>query len=538
MTTPAYVPPTSVDPRDKETPDEWVMRSQDMVRLTGLHPFNAEAPLPMLIAQGFYTPNPLHYVRNHGQVPKIDPDTHTVTVSGLVAHPRPFTMKELRQLPSVAFPVSLSCAGNRRKEQNMVKQSNGFSWGPAAVSCAVWKGVLLKDLLELCGVNREARWVNFSGPQNEYLPKGFYGTSVALDYCMTPSNDCLVAYEMNGEPLPPDHGFPVRMILPGFIGGRMVKWLSSITVTNVESESFYHYQDNRVLPPPVLSAEQALAEKWWWDRRFIINERNINSAIANPIHNEIVPLTDLKSLYKLKGYAYSGGGREIIRVELSFDAGKTWELTNLTYPETPRHGTKFWCWWLWEFDVQLVRLARAQTIMLRAWDNAQNTQPETLTWNLLGMMNNPWYRVKIHTVFDDKSNAGLKFEHPTQPGAQPGGWMTPQRIPDSPFSAAASSQPAPKPKEEKPATDPSKVKLISSEEVAKHKTADDCWIIIDGKVYDVTKFLHDHPGGARAIAMVAGKDASEMFNAIHSDRARKIREQFYIGDVAPSSSKL
>ena len=104
---------------------------------------------------------------------------------------------------------------------------------------------------------------------------------------MDPACDVMLAYEQNGERLTPDHGFPLRLVIPGYIGGRMIKWLSEVSVTSEESDNHFHYMDNRVLPEFV-DAERATAEGWWYKPDFIINELNINSAIAFPGHQETV----------------------------------------------------------------------------------------------------------------------------------------------------------------------------------------------------------------------------------------------------------
>jgi len=245
-----------LDPRDEGTADQWIPRNASMVRLTGKHPFNAEAPLPRLMHHGFITPSPLHYVRNHGPVPKIKWDEWTVEVTGLVKRSTHFTMEKLmREFPHREFPATLVCAGNRRKEHNMVKQSIGFNWGAAGASTSVWRGVPLRHVLKRCGIlarMKGAMYVSFEGAED--LPGGGgskYGTSVKREMAMDPSRDIILAFMQNGEPLAPDHGFPVRMIIPGFIGGRMVKWLKRIVVTEHECDSHYHYKDNRVLPSHV-----------------------------------------------------------------------------------------------------------------------------------------------------------------------------------------------------------------------------------------------------------------------------------------------
>ena len=259
-----HLPVEAIDPKDKGTPDEWVPRHPDLVRLTGRHPFNCEPTLPDLMKHGFVTPVSLHYVRNHGPAFKKVWSEHRLTVNGAVKTRKTFTMDEIVALPSITIPVTLVCAGNRRKEENMVAKTIGFNWGPAGTSTGYWTGVRLCELLKACGVKtpaKGAKHIAFRGPKGE-LPQGkdgSYGTSLTYEYAMDPANDVLVAYKHNGRYLTPDHGFPVRMIIPGFIGGRMVKYLEEITVQETESNNHYHYMDNRVLPPHV-TAEIAKSE--------------------------------------------------------------------------------------------------------------------------------------------------------------------------------------------------------------------------------------------------------------------------------------
>jgi len=155
------------DHRDKGTPDEWIPRDGRLVRLTGRHPFNVEPPLSVLNEHRFITPSSLHYVRNHGACPKIKWEEHTITLGGpLVPKPMEFTMDQLVAMEPRELPVTLVCAGNRRKEQNMIRQTIGFNWGPSGVSTNVWKGVLLRDLLLKAGVkdkDMDGKHVEFIG---------------------------------------------------------------------------------------------------------------------------------------------------------------------------------------------------------------------------------------------------------------------------------------------------------------------------------------------------------------------------------------
>jgi DMSO/TMAO reductase YedYZ molybdopterin-dependent catalytic subunit len=191
-----------VDERDADTPDKWVKRHKDMVRLTGRHPFNSEPPLKKLQEAGWITPPALHVVRNHGAVPQLNWSTHKLKVLGTPAGDIEISMDDLvsgKFGPVVSFPVSFICAGNRRKEQNMTKKTIGFNWGCAAVGNSIWTGVRLCDVLAKLGVvqvSKQHRHVQFAGPLGE-LPKGDtgeYGTSIDMGWALDRERDVLLAF--------------------------------------------------------------------------------------------------------------------------------------------------------------------------------------------------------------------------------------------------------------------------------------------------------------------------------------------------------
>ncbi|TYZ62759.1 hypothetical protein PybrP1_004158 [[Pythium] brassicae (nom. inval.)] len=528
---PNQPPSSAVDPRDVGTPDAWIPRHPELIRLTGRHPFNCEPPLEHL--RTFITPTPVHYVRNHGAVPRLDWDAHRFKVDGLVDRPLEFTVSKLLATFSaqvVSLPVLLVCAGNRRKEQNMIKKSIGFNWGAGAASTAVWTGIPLHCLLAHCGVDaKRARFVWFEGA--DALPKDNYGTCIPARTALDPSCDVLVAWEMNGERLTPDHGFPVRLIVPGHIGGRMVKWLSRIHVSDVETDNHHHLHDNRVLPSHV-DAEKATAENWWVKPEFVIQELNVNSVLLSPAHMETLSASAANGeSYTVSGYAYSGGGRRIIRVEVTVDDGASWEDCRITYKEKPNAFGKMWCWVQYELELPLRRLIQASEVCVRAWDSSMNTQPEFPTWNVMGMMNNPWFRVKIR-----KNGPGeFLFEHPTQVGGKREGWMAPGKGQTRPTK----SEPAAGDEVETVILAAAAVPkhlthlpVISAEEVAKHATEDSCWFICRGLVYDATEFLKIHPGGASSILLSGGTDCTDEFESIHSTKAWTMLEKYCIGVCA------
>ena len=558
------------DRRDLNTPDNWVPRHEALVRLTGTHPFNVEPPLSALMKCGGITPAELHFVRNHGAAQMIKWSEHRLTIEGEdVKRTKSYTMNELLRKPSMTIPCLLVCAGNRRKEQNMYEKTIGFGWGAAGLSNSLWTGVPLRVLLRECGVTEvtaERRFVCFEGPKGE-LPKGkdgTYGTSIPLGKALDPAEDVMVCYAQNGESLRPDHGFPIRLLIPGYIGGRMIKFLTTIRVTKEPSDNFYHFRDNRIMPPGI-DAATADKENWWEKPEYIFNELNINSAISSPAHDECVPL-DQKT-YAVKGYAYSGGGRAVTRVEVSVNGGYEWRLAKIIRPCKPNMYGKHWCWVFWELDVDVAELASAKEVMCRAWDEANNRQPRDFTWNLMGMGNNCYFRVKLAPkATSATAPTYIHCEHPTEPGALKGGWMgneaggwkpiiesleaarAGESLDDRVASASEVSvtivddRAVEKKKKDDDvavaktdaAAPPSEdVKYISMEEVEKHNTEGDCWIVVKGKVYDVNAYLKEglHPGGNASITMNAGEDVTEDFEAVHSAKAWKQLDPFYIGEL-------
>ncbi|KAH7310613.1 hypothetical protein B0I35DRAFT_412101 [Stachybotrys elegans] len=578
---------------DAQNPDHWVPRDERMVRLTGKHPYNVEAPLSALFSQGFLTPQNLFYVRNHGYVPQVTQQQARdwkLRIHGLVERDMEFTIQDLKEnFPVVTLPITLVCAGNRRKEQNVVTKGLGFNWGAAGVSTGLFTGVYLSDILKFCRPKRpllsaypsydtvvpgRARHVIFEGIDE--LPKGKYGTSQRLSWAMDQEKGMLIAWGLNGEDLAPDHGFPLRLVVPGQIGGRMVKWLNRIEVSDRESQHYLHFFDNKLLPTQ-LSADQARDEKkWWYDPKYIINELNVNAALCSPNHNEIVKISSdtVPQKLPLQGYAYTGGGRRITRVEISLDDGQTWQLADITYPEDlyrmypvqehPYFGkldlsmtdmSFCWCFWTLEVDTQQLVDQDVKVISVRAGDESLQAMPRDMMWTAMSMMNSWWFRVAVHRT-DDGS---LRFEHPAPVDEDNRGWMMRMkeegrdpRFPHfggpSPFTAAASAPAAqvsaksdlsPKEKDLALMLNPDKIStVITAAQLAEHGDSDgpEPWFVVHGHVFDGTGYLNDHPGGAQSIQLVAGEDATEDFLAIHSADAKKMLREYHLGKLEHSAS--
>ncbi|KAI5837779.1 nitrate reductase [Morchella snyderi] len=563
------LPPPSINPIkvldiDLGTPDSHVPRDPRLIRLTGVHPFNVEAPLTALFDSGFLTPPELFYVRNHGAVPEVhDEDIMDwdISIEGLVENPMTISLRQiLTDFENVTLPITLVCAGNRRKEQNMVQKSQGFSWGAAGVSTSLWTGPLISTLLAAAKPLRRARYLCMAGADD--LPNGKYATSVRLSHATDPNRGIMLAHKQNGETLRPDHGKPLRVVVPGMIGGRSVKWLKKLVITEEPCDGWYHIYDNRVLPTMVTPAMAKENVDWWKDERYAIYELSVNSAVAYPQNDERLDIEErAEDTYTVRGYAYAGGGRRVTRVEVSLDKGKTWALAPITYPEdqyrsAPDAQTLYggrldmswrdvcFCWCFWSLPVAVSALSVADDIVVRAVDESLAIQPRDTYWSVLGMMHNSWFRIAIRKEEDGRV---LRFEHPTLPALMKGGWM--ERVNkeggdllDSNWGERTGTGDSEAVKEVKQRkkdvvkmTNDLVKRIIDIDELRKHDQKEEPWFVVNGEVYDGTGFLEGHPGGATSIIAAAGLDATDEFMGIHSENAKLMMPKYHIGSLSESS---
>ena len=213
-----------------------------------------------------------------------------------------------------------------------------------------------------------------------------YEASIPAETAFDPNRDVLIAFEMNGKPIPMDHGFPLRLIVPGTIGARQVKWLRRIILSETESQSFWQQKDYKTYSPSktLETADPA--------KSLPVHEYPVNAAICSPVNGATVSGKDLT----IKGYALSGGGRGIIRVEVSIDGGQTWTEAILNSANQQLH--RRWAWTLWEVTIPLPSSSKNLEILCKATDIAHNSQPETDLgiWNVRGLLENRWHRVKVN----------------------------------------------------------------------------------------------------------------------------------------------
>ncbi|KAF5746933.1 sulfite oxidase [Tripterygium wilfordii] len=367
------------------------------LRINAKEPFNAEPPRSALISS-FVTPVDLFFKRNHGPIPLIeDIERYSVSICGLIDNPRELFMSDIRMLPKYTVTATLQCAGNRRTAMSQVKTVKGVGWDVSALGNAVWGGAKLADVLELVGIPKLTITTESGGKHVEFVSVdkckeengGPYKASIPLSQATNPVAEVLLAYEMNGELLNRDHGYPLRVVVPGIIGARSVKWLDSINVIANECQGFFMQRDYKMFPPSVD-----------WDN---INWSTRRPQMDFPVQCAICSLEDVNAIkpgkVKISGYAVAGGGRGIERVDISLDGGKRWleaslyQKAGIPYVSDDLNSDK-WAWVLFE---AVVDISSSTTIVAKAADLAANVQPEKVEeiWNLRGILNTSWHRVQV-----------------------------------------------------------------------------------------------------------------------------------------------
>lgn len=359
------------------------MSEQDRLIIRSDVPFNAEPTLSRLRAH-LITSTDDFYVRSHGEVPEVDALAFRLSVTGKVENDLSLSLQELHdRFDEHTVEAVMQCAGNRREDLDKVKPVSGDLWAPGAIGNAVWTGVRLADVLASAGVEGGAeKHVAFSSLDECTVDgKTFrYGASIPMTKAMSP--EVLLAFAMNGKPLTPNHGFPLRIVTPGFAGVRSPKWVAAIEVRDTPSDNPIQAEDYKLLPPDIVSTEDID-----WERGVTINELPINSAICEPAADAEVPAGPLT----IRGYAMATD-RAIVRVDVSADGGKTWTQATLDGDVKP------WSWTFWDTEVELG--VGQHELVVRAWDAASQTQPEdpNATWNVKGYLSAAWHRIRVTTV--------------------------------------------------------------------------------------------------------------------------------------------
>jgi DMSO/TMAO reductase YedYZ molybdopterin-dependent catalytic subunit len=326
------------------------------------YPLNCETPLPALTG-GVVMPNARFYVRNHFGIPDLDPGRWRLRVRGLVERPLTLGMTQLRAMRSASEVITLECAGNGRA--GFEPPAAGEQWGVGAASTAEWTGVPLTEVLDRAGVRADARDVVFRGADRGEVDgrdgRVHFERSMAVD--QVGQAGALLAYAMNGEELPLYHGYPLRLVVPGWYAVASVKWLTEIELTGQPFDGYFQVDRYHIDGEPV-------------------SLQRVRSLIVEPAAGETAEPRDIT----IRGVAWSGAA-PIARVEVGIDDAP-WQLATLI-GERRRHS---WQWW--ELPARIPGPGTV-TIRARATDLAGRTQPDQPQWNALGYANNAVHEVSL-----------------------------------------------------------------------------------------------------------------------------------------------
>ncbi len=353
--------------------DRW---GKDRLLRLSQQPPDYETPVALL--DSFITPLEHFYVRSHMPVPTaLDAATWRLTVDGEVDAPASLSVADLRRLPAATVTVTLECAGNGRAFFSPAVA--GIQWKRGAVGTARWTGARLRDVLALAKARASGQYVHVAGADR---PPGTMPPFVRqVPIAKALHEDTIVAYEMNGQPVPPVHGFPLRLIVPGWEGAYAMKWLNSVRVSTTESDSFwvatgYRYPTRRVAPGAAVDAR---------DMAPLIGLA-VKSLITTPLEGAKLPAGPMR----MGGFAWAGE-IDIAHVDVSMDAGASWERARLT-GEHERYA--------WRRFEHTFTAKGPQTITLlsRATDANGVVQPAVAHWNPSGYLWNQYDVVRVEVA--------------------------------------------------------------------------------------------------------------------------------------------
>jgi sulfite oxidase len=343
-------------------------------------PLNAEPALEDLVAD-WLTPVERFYVRNHGATPTVDVDAFRLSVEGLVEKPLQLSVAELvERFPAAKGTATLTCAGNRRNEFQGLKIA-GVAWGAGAIGNASWSGISFAALLRHAGIREGAKHVWFEGADEieDKTEKYPFGGSIPLEKALAGDEripGALLATKMNDKPLTAEHGFPLRAVVPGFIGARSVKWLKKIIVSDRPSPNHYLAAAYKVIEDETPAALATAAP---------IYECALNSVIAIPAPSAVLA----GGKVKVQGFALPGGatGSTLKTIEVSSDGGQSWTAGKITSP------VRDFCWVLWSAEMNVT--PKTERLLVRAADSSGKAQPREMHWNAKGYQYNAWHQVPV-----------------------------------------------------------------------------------------------------------------------------------------------
>ncbi|CAN7041184.1 unnamed protein product [Brassica oleracea var. botrytis] len=369
------------------------------LKVNAKEPFNAEPPRSALVSS-YVTPVHLFYKRNHGPIPIVDHiENYSVAVTGLIDNPKMLFIKDIRSLPKYNVTATLQCAGNRRTAMSKVRNVRGVGWDVSAIGNAVWGGAKLADVLELLGIPKLTGFTTLGGSHVEFVSVdrckeengGPYKASIPLSQATNPDADVLLAYEMNGEILNRDHGFPLRVVVPGVIGARSVKWLDSINLLAEECQRYKMEKCSAGITPiqkgdkfskmqcPKNELEREEMERIPYAS--VVGSLNYVQTCTRPDINFAVGM--LGRYQSNPGMDHWKAAKKVLRYlqgtkENMLTYRRSDQLEVIGYSDSDYAGC-------------------STEVIAKAVDSAANVQPENVesVWNLRGVLNTSWHRVLL-----------------------------------------------------------------------------------------------------------------------------------------------
>ena len=335
-----------------------------------LDPENQETPMNFIT--GDIVGRKLFYRRNHFSYPHFTSSFYFLTIDGLVHTPRTISVQEIYSLPSTTIKVVLECSGDKR--EFFEPKTFGEQWGKGAISQGIWKGVSLRTLLQHTGLMDTAKEIVFEGydygqrPDSNHILN--FSRSLPIKKSLEP--DTIIAYEYNNQPIPFKHGFPLRLIVPGWYAMASVKWIKKITVIDKEFYGPFQAVDYVYYPSKENDSD-----------KFPVTTINVNSTILKPLNMQLLHT----GIYEIKGIAWTGQGI-ITKVEISLDEGHTWDTCQL------KSTSEKYTWTSWSYKWEAHKIGE-YTLKSRATDSYGNVQPIEPFWNRKGYGYNAMDRIKI-----------------------------------------------------------------------------------------------------------------------------------------------
>jgi len=338
-------------------------------------PADFETPVPLL-DRSWITPNELHFVRSHLRTPAVALATWRLTVDGQVERPLSLTLQDLARYRQVEQVVTLECSGNGRAFHD--PPVPGIQWEKGAVGTARWSGVRLADVLRSAGVTSSGGHLIADGADTPVSEVPDFVRSIPLEKAL--HADTILATRMNGDPVPLNHGFPLRLIVPGWEGAASTKWLVHLQVSDREFDGFFMQTAYRI-PTRFVAPGSAIGPA----DTVPYTELQVKSVFTSPLDEAPVRAG---SRVELRGFAWAGEA-DIAQVDVSTDSGRTWSVATLGTDRAP------YAWRRWVFPWTPDR-SGSYLAMSRATDTRGRTQPTVAAWNPSGYLWNVIDKVRIN----------------------------------------------------------------------------------------------------------------------------------------------